>query len=116
MVVINKAEVTNKTKAISEIEAMSMTEEVNVIGAMSSIEIAARAKSQLSALTGLNASTISRLSHDADGWHIVADMIELKRIPESSDVLATYEVQLDETGNLLSYRRTQRYTRGQTSD
>jgi hypothetical protein len=79
-------------------------------------EIATRAKDQLSALTGLKPSTVSSLSHDEDGWHIVADLIELKRIPESADVLATYEVRLDDKGNLLSYQRTRRYTRGQISD
>jgi len=76
-------------------------------------EIAARAKEQLTALTGLKACTVSSLSHDGEGWHIVTDLIELKRIPESSDVLATYEVRLDDKGDLLSYQRTRRYTRGQ---
>lgn len=80
---------------------------------MSVPEIALRAKDQLTALTGLKAGTVSSLHHDIDGWHIVADMIELKRIPEASDILATYEVLLDEKGNLLSYQRTRRYTRGE---
>jgi hypothetical protein len=84
--------------------------------ALSIPEIAARAKEQLSALTGLKASTVSSLSHDEEGWHIVADLIELKRIPEASDILATYEVRLDDKGNLLSYTRTRRYTRGQIND
>jgi len=84
--------------------------------ALSMLEIATRAKEQLTLLTGLKAGTVSNLSHDEEGWHIVADLIELKRIPESSDVLATYEARLDEKGNLLSYQRTRRYTRGQISD
>jgi hypothetical protein len=84
--------------------------------ALSIPEIAARAKEQLSALTGLKASTVSSLSHDEEGWHIVADLIELKRIPEASDILATYEAKLDDKGNLLSYQRTRRYTRGQIND
>jgi hypothetical protein len=84
--------------------------------ALSIPEIAARAKDQLSSLTGLKASTVSSLSHDEEGWHIVADLIELKRIPEASDILATYEVRLDEKGNLVSYQRTRRYTRGQIND
>jgi hypothetical protein len=84
--------------------------------ALSVPEIAARAKDQLSALTGLKASTVSSLSHDEDGWHIVAELIEMKRIPETADILASYEVRLDEKGNLLNYQRTRRYMRGQTSD
>jgi hypothetical protein len=80
--------------------------------ALSVPEIATKAKDQLSMLTGLKAGTVSSLHHDSDGWHIVADMIELKRIPDSSDILATYEMRLDEKGNLLSYERTRRYARG----
>jgi hypothetical protein len=106
----------NATEAMNVIEAMSIIEAMNITKPMPAAEIAARAKDQLSALTGLKASTVSSLSHDEKGWHIVADMIELKRIPEASDVLATYEVNLDEDGNLLSYQRTRRYTRGQITD
>ena len=39
------------------------------------------------------------------------DLIELKRIPESTDVLASYEALLDDEGNLLRYQRTRRYLR-----
>jgi hypothetical protein len=97
-------------------EAMGTPKAMTVAKVLGIAEIAARAKDQLSALTGLKASTVSSLSHNEDGWHIVADLIELKRIPESSDILATYEVQLDEKGELISYQRTRRYTRGQISE
>jgi hypothetical protein len=43
-------------------------------------------------------------------------MIELKRLPDATDVLATYEVVLDEEGNLLSYQRIRRYLRGQVTE
>jgi hypothetical protein len=36
----------------------------------------------------------------------------MRRIPESTDVLALYEVDADEKGNLMGYRRVRRYTRG----
>ncbi len=81
--------------------------------ALSILEIATRAKEQLTALTGLTTCTVSGLSHHEDGWHMVVELIELKRIPEASDILATYEVTLDDKGNLLSYRRTRRYSRDQ---
>jgi hypothetical protein len=84
--------------------------------ALSIPEIAARAKDQLTALTGLKATTVSSLSHDEDGWHIVAELIEMTRIPETADILGSYEVQLDDKGNLLNYQRTRRYMRGQVND
>ena len=42
------------------------------------------------------------------------EVVESHRIPDSADILAVYEVCLDESGELESYRRTQRYSRGQT--
>jgi hypothetical protein len=84
--------------------------------AVSIADIAIRAKDQLSALTGLQASTVSSLSHHDDGWHIVAELVEMRRIPETADILATYEAHLDEKGNLLDYQRTRRYMRGQVND
>lgn len=75
-------------------------------------EIARCAKEQLTSLTGLQASTVSSLQHNEQGWRVVAEMVELKRIPESADLLATYELQVDERGELLSYQRTRRYARG----
>ncbi|MCL5996302.1 MAG: gas vesicle protein [Chloroflexi bacterium] len=75
-------------------------------------QIVAKAKEELVALTGLSAGTVSGLSKDEQGWHVILDMIELKRIPESSDVLANYDVVMDGEGNLVSYQRTRRYYRG----
>jgi len=80
---------------------------------LTGVEIAQRAKEQLAQLTGLRPDTVSGLSQDEEGWHVSVDMIELKRIPEAMDVLATYEALLDGKGNLVRYQRTQRYHRGQ---
>jgi hypothetical protein len=77
-------------------------------------QIAQRAKEQISGLTGLKADTISGLAKDDQGWHVAVDLVEMKRIPDSSDMLAIYEVQLDTEGHLLSYKRTRRYRRDET--
>jgi hypothetical protein len=79
-------------------------------------EIALQAKQQLTMLTGLKADTVSSLNHDEQGWHVSADLIELKRIPESNDVLGTYVMLLDDMGNLVRYERIRRYVRNQTSE
>lgn len=79
---------------------------------MTGPEIAQRAKEQLAQLTGLKPDTVSALTKDEEGWHVTLDMIEMKRIPDSSDVLATYEALLDSNGNLIRYERTSRYYRG----
>ena len=77
-------------------------------------EIVRCAKEQLSELTGLKPDTVSGLKKDADGWHVTLEMIEMKRIPDTGDMLGTYNVLLDGEGNLTDYRRTRRYLRGET--
>ncbi len=74
-------------------------------------EVAQKAKEQLMALTGLKADTVSALVRSEGGWRVMLEMVELKRIPEASDVLATYRVTTDDMGNVLQYQRTRRYHR-----
>jgi hypothetical protein len=77
-------------------------------------QIALRAKEQMSGITGKKADTISGLTKDEQGWHVTVDLVEMRRIPESSDMLATYEVLLDTDGQMLTYKRTRRYLRSET--
>lgn len=76
-------------------------------------DIAERAKAELSRITGLAADHVSAVASETDGWHVTVDMIELKRIPAATDVLAAYEAVLGPTGALVSYRRARRYFRDQ---
>ena len=77
------------------------------------LQIAQHVKEQLVELTHFKPDTISSISKDEQGWHIFVEMIEMKRIPEGSDMLATYETLADEEGNLINFRRTRRYLRQQ---
>lgn len=52
-----------------------------------------------------------RKSEDG-GWIVEVDLLEVARIPDTTSLLATYEVELDADGELLQYRRTARYRRG----
>jgi Gas vesicle synthesis protein GvpO len=79
---------------------------------MNGPQIVQMAKEQLNALTGLRPDTVSKMLKSGEGWRIVVEMLELKVIPDSKDLLATYETILDDNGNLLSYERTARYRRG----
>jgi len=76
-------------------------------------EIAERAKAEISRITGLAADHVSAVRNEADGWRVTVDLIELKRIPTSSDVLAAYDATYTLTGSLLNYHRTRRYSRDQ---
>ncbi len=51
-----------------------------------------------------------------DGWRVHVDVLEVARIPDTTSLLATYEVDLDGRGELLQYRRIRRYRRGSADD
>lgn len=53
---------------------------------------------------------------DEGGWIIEIETVEDRRIPSSADILALYEMELDSSGEMLSYQRTRRYMRGQTGN
>ena len=71
---------------------------------------------QLAELTGQKVEGLSGIHRNDDGWLASAEVLELRRVPETSDVLATYEVELDGDGSLTGYRRVKRYTRAQPEE
>jgi hypothetical protein len=37
-------------------------------------------------------------------------------VPDTADILAQYDVQVDEDGDIVGYRRTRRHLRGRADD
>jgi gas vesicle protein GvpO len=72
-----------------------------------------RAREQLRDLHGSEPESVSSLERTPDGWRVVLEVVEVRRVPDSTDVLAAYEVELDNDGDLLGYRRVRRYYRAQ---
>ncbi|TML45451.1 MAG: hypothetical protein E6G19_04455 [Actinobacteria bacterium] len=72
-----------------------------------------RARRQLSALLAHPVESVSAFERTHDGWLVTLEVVEVSRIPESTDVLASYEVELDEDRNLRRYARVRRYVRSQ---
>ena len=70
-----------------------------------------RAKEQIEELTGRQTESVSGLERADGGWRITLELVELARVPSSTDVLATYELLLDEDGEVLGYSRGRRYHR-----
>src|SRR5262245_54926056 len=48
------------------------------------------------------------------GWRVTVEVVETHRIPDSADILAAYQAEVDDEGDLVSYRRLRRYPRGRT--
>ena len=75
-------------------------------------EIAEIATRDIAQLTGKKPLGATSVMPTDDGWTVEVEVVEDRRIPSSTDMLALYEVVLDLDGELLSYRRTRRYIRG----
>ncbi|HYP22711.1 MAG TPA: gas vesicle protein [Actinomycetota bacterium] len=67
-------------------------------------------------LTGKQVEGISGINRSDGGWAVSLDVVELARIPSSTDLIATYEVCLDDDGGLVDMERRRRYTRNQTDE
>ena len=82
-------------------------------GRLSANELSQAALSTVEELTGYSAEAVTALEWDDELWQVTVDVLELSRVPNTTDVMGTYVVQLDERGTLRGYRRTGRFVRGQ---
>jgi hypothetical protein len=71
------------------------------------------AREQLRLLNGVQAETVSSFARTRDGWRVTLEVVEVRRIPETTDVLASYAVELDDDGGLVAYERLRRYQRSE---
>jgi hypothetical protein len=78
----------------------------------SPMRVAAVALEQLSALTGRPSEGVVGIERDDDQWIVEIEVLELRRIPNTTDVLARYRVTADDSGEVTGYHRLQRYVRG----
>ena len=64
-----------------------------------------KARQQLGEVTGLDLCSTVSASRDESGWCVQVEVVEKKSLPDSQDILATYELALDEEGNLIKFTR-----------
>lgn len=84
---------------------------------LSAKEAVQRVRGELPQLLGHPVESVLGVERDEDGlWQVTVQVVELARIPNSTDVLGAYQVTLDADGELAGYQRRRRYTRGQADD
>src|ERR1700743_1523418 len=79
---------------------------------MSAAEAGREGLEQITDLTGKEPESVTGVKRSQDGWLVTVEVVEDRRIPSSTDILSTYEAEIDNDGELLSYRRVRRYSRG----
>lgn len=75
-------------------------------------ELGRLAAAMLAELTGRRPESVLGLRKEGDCWKVTVEVLELQRVPSSTDLLGSYVVTLGEDGELLGYERTRRYARG----
>jgi hypothetical protein len=81
---------------------------------LSGREAIERVRRDLPQLLGRPIESVLGVQRDDDsGWMVTVQVVELERVPKTTDVLASYEVSLDGRGELVGYRRDRRYYRNQ---
>jgi hypothetical protein len=78
--------------------------------------IVVQARQQLAALLGSEPERVSGLYRTNGGWTVQLEVVEVARIPPTTDVLASYELELDGGRNLVGLTRTRRYRRSQIDE
>ncbi|MEB3369197.1 gas vesicle protein GvpO [Saccharopolyspora mangrovi] len=79
-------------------------------------EAAKLAVDHVTALTGRDPEGVTSLEPTDDGWLVGVEVVESRRVPDSTDVMAVYEAAVDHGGRLVSYRRVDRYARGRGNE
>ncbi|GAA1566577.1 hypothetical protein GCM10009804_24130 [Kribbella hippodromi] len=75
-------------------------------------QVVLRAAGELGELIGQPPEGVVAVDREHDDWKIQVEVVESHRIPETTDILAIYELVADGKGQLISYRRLNRYVRG----
>lgn len=83
---------------------------------LSAAKAARLAVEQVVELVGRDPEVVSSVQRTEEGWRVGIEVVETHRIPDSADILAVYEADIDADGDLLSYRRIRRYPRGRVQE
>jgi hypothetical protein len=58
-------------------------------------------------------TSVARPAGVDGGWELAVDVVELRRVPDTASVLATYRVTTDDAGEVAGYERVRRFNRGE---
>lgn len=83
---------------------------------LSAREAAVAALEQLQLLTTRTPESVTGVEPHDDGWRVTVEVVESARLPDTADIMAEYDVDIDGSGELAGYTRGSRYFRGRTRE
>jgi hypothetical protein len=85
-------------------------------GNLSALELARAALTTVQELTGYSPEAATGMEWDGESWCVTVEVLEMARIPNSTDMMGAYQVRLDGQGTLRGYKRVRRFSRGEARD
>jgi hypothetical protein len=80
-------------------------------------DIAKQAVEQMESLMSRPIEAVTGIEKDGnDWWTVTLEVLELQRVPSTTDVIGKYEVTLDKDGELTGLQRTRRFTRAEAGE
>ncbi|HEY2335219.1 MAG TPA: gas vesicle protein GvpO [Solirubrobacterales bacterium] len=79
-------------------------------------DIAERAVEQMQNLMDRKIEAVTGLEKDGDEWTVTLEVLELERVPSTTDVIGKYEVTLDKDGEMTGLERTRRFPRAEAGE
>ena len=67
-------------------------------------------------LIGRPVESITGMEKNGNEWTVTLEVLELQRVPTTTDVLGKYEVTLDRNGDLTGAQRVRRYPRAEAGE
>jgi len=71
---------------------------------------------QVQQLIGRPIESVTGMEKNGSDWTVTLEVLELERVPNTTDVLGKYEVTVDKNGDLTGVQRTRRYHRAEAGD
>lgn len=71
---------------------------------------------EVQALMARPVEAVTGIEKDGSEWRVTLEVVELERIPNTTDVLGVYEVTVDRNGDLTGARRTRRFYRSEAGE
>jgi hypothetical protein len=81
---------------------------------LTAAEAVDQARAQLSELLGRPVESVLGVERHEGDWVVAAEVLELARVPNTTDVLGLYRAELDRDGEMLGFKQVRRYHRGHT--
>jgi Gas vesicle synthesis protein GvpO len=79
-------------------------------------EVAFAAARQMQELIGRPIEAVTGIEKNGREWTVTVEVLELERVPNTTDMLGKYELTVDKNGELTGAQRTRRYNRAEAGE